>query len=94
MTTVDLTTLIKRSPAVVGTMMGDELVTVHAETGRYFGLAGTGPRLWELLEQPATVERLVDAIVAEYAVDEKTCREETINYIRQLLEAGLVRPID
>lgn len=91
MTTLKPSTLIERSPEVLGSVLNDELVMVDAMTGKYYGLGGTGPRLWELLEQPMTVGELVDRLVAEYAVDERLCREETVRYLQQLHEAGLVR---
>ena len=93
MTELDLSVPLQRSPNTVSVVMGETLVAMDMDAGQYFTLVGTGPRIWELLERPNRPEVIVDAILAEFDVDELTGREETLTYLRELMEAGLVLPV-
>ena len=93
MTELDLSVPLQRSPNTVSVVMGETLVAMDMDAGQYFTLVGTGPRIWELLERPCRPETIVDAILAEFEVDELTGREETLTYLCKLIDAGLVLPV-
>jgi hypothetical protein len=90
---LDLNAPLQRCSNTVSVVMGETLVAMDMKAGLYFTLVGTGPRIWELLEQPSRPDAIVDAILAEFEVDAVTGRDETLAYIRKLLEAGLVLPV-
>ena len=46
--------------------------------------------LWERLAEGADEDRLVNALLGEYEVDEKTARECVKTYIAKLEEAGCI----
>ena len=82
-----------RDPATVWVSISTGVLLMHVDSGSYFTLVGTGPRIWELLEQPNRPEAIIDAILAEFEVDELTGREETLTYLRELMDARLVLPV-
>ena len=82
-----------RDPATVSVNISTGVLLMHVDNGCYFTLVGTGPRIWELLERPNRPEVIVDAILAEFEVDELTGREETLTYLRELRDAGLVMAV-
>ena len=84
---VNADTIITRGQQHVETVADGEVVLMHIETGRFFTLSGTGRRAWELMAEPVTVDALVAQLVAEYDVDDATCRPEIVELCRQL-EAG------
>lgn len=90
---LDLSVPLQRSPNTVSVIMGETLVAMDMNAGKYFTLVGTGPRIWELLERPNRPEVIVDVILAEFVVDEHTGREETLSYLHKLIDAGLVLPV-
>jgi hypothetical protein len=49
-----------------------------------------GARIWTLIEQPASVASIRDAIVADYDVDDATCERDILAFLEQMREAGLV----
>lgn len=87
-------TLLVRDSGTVSVTINNEVLLMHVDSGCYFTLLGTGPRIWELLERPSQPDGIVDAIQSEFEVDEVTGREETLAYLSELLEAGLVHPVD
>jgi hypothetical protein len=91
MTTIDVTTPIIRHPDLIAAEMDGDLVMMSIEQGQYYGVSGVGPRIWELLERPTTVEELAATICDEFAVDEPTCRRDLLNFSQELLGMGLVQ---
>ena len=61
------------------------------EQGMYFGLEGTGPRIWALLEQPRTVDDICTALMEEFDVDAEACRSVVLGFLQELADAKLVR---
>lgn len=59
-------------------------------TGMYHSLSGVAARIWELLETPATPDQVAERIASEYAVSLAQCRDDTLAFFGQLLEAGLI----
>ena len=50
----------------------------------------TGAYLWDLLEQEQTVSSLVEALIAQYDVDEMTARGDVEAFIEKLLPTGAI----
>ena len=93
MTDLNPDTPLIRDPDLVAADMDGDLVMMSIDNGEYYGVGGVGPRIWELLESPRTVEQITAAIVEEFDVEADTCREDMLGFIRQLLDMGLVRRI-
>lgn len=58
---------------------GDEL-----KLNMMITLNGTGKFLWNKLEAGATVDELVQAMFAEYDVDEQTARADVERFVKKL----------
>ena len=84
--------VVVRDPDMIAAEMDGDLVMMSVERGAYFGIGGVGTRVWELLEQPRSVDQLCAAIVAEYEIDEATCRTDVTAFVQRLLDEKLVRP--
>ena len=70
--------------------MGDEVVVLDLNSGTYYGLDDLGARIWTLIEQPASLATLREAIICEYEVDAETCERDILAFLNQLQVAGLV----
>jgi len=46
--------------------------------------------LWNKLEKGATIDELVQAIIFEYDIDEKTARADAEEFVNQIKEKGLL----
>lgn len=90
MINLSVNTRLCRHADLLAANMDGELVMMSLERGEYFGIGGVGPRIWELLAEPNTIEQLVDAIRAEYDIDETTCHADIIAFVEQLLTNELV----
>lgn len=64
---------------------GDEL-----KLNMMITLNGTGKFLWEHLEKGAEVDEMVEAMLSEYEVDEKTARLGVEGFVAKLQEKGFL----
>ncbi|MDO4492001.1 MAG: PqqD family protein [Lachnospiraceae bacterium] len=53
-------------------------------------LSPSGQFIWENLEKAESLNQLIDMILNEFDVDEKTARQETIEFIASLLTRGFI----
>lgn len=91
MTDLTLDTCLQRNPEQIFTDMDGETVMLNIEQGSYFGIGGTGNRIWELLAEAKTVDELVTVICNEYEVSGAECKEDVLNFCRSLLEQDLAQ---
>lgn len=91
MTTLEPTTSLIRHPDLIAARMDGDLVMMSIEQHEYYGVSGVGPRIWELLEQPATVEKIAATLCEEFEVEAATCRKDLLEFAQQLLDMGLVQ---
>ncbi|MEK6633437.1 MAG: PqqD family protein [Nitrospirota bacterium] len=70
--------------------IADEAVVLNLSTGIYFGLDSVGTRIWHLLAEHGSSEPVVNALLAEYDVEEGRLRRDVEALIQQLLDKGLV----
>lgn len=84
-------TVVTRSEEPVAVEADQAVVMMSVDQGMYFGLEGTGPRIWALLEQPRSVRALCDELMREFEVDPAVCRREVDTFLQKLQRAQLVR---
>jgi hypothetical protein len=86
--------LVRRATDQIACDMGGETVILDLKSGTYYGLDVLGARIWSLIEQPASLLSIRDAIVADYEVDDATCEQDIRMFLKQMHEAGLVEIAD
>jgi uncharacterized membrane protein YheB (UPF0754 family) len=83
--------LIRMADEVIFRVLGDEAVILNLATSRYFGLNSVGTRLWQLIAEHGSEEKVIQAFLAEYEVEEKQLRQDLDDLIQQLRQKGLVQ---
>jgi hypothetical protein len=78
---------------VLSSKIDDEVIIMGLQTDKYYGLDPVAGRIWELLEQPRSLDELVGLLLEEYEVDEATCRKETMEFLRDMAEKKLIREV-
>jgi hypothetical protein len=90
MSVIDLNTTIKRNPELVSSDIDGEKVMMSIESGEYFGLDPVGSRIWELIENPIKIEKLVEVLLDEFEVIKEQCELDTLDFLNQLQEKNLL----
>ena len=87
-------TKIQQAPGVLFNQVDDDLVMMDIKSGNYFGINPVGAEIWNKMEEPITVQGIINQLLAEYDIDEETCRKETLTFIQQTLERGFLKVLD
>lgn len=74
----------------VATTVEETTVLLNNETNLYQGLHGVGPRIWEEIQKPTTVDELVETISTEYDVDIQQCERDIRAFLQEMCEERLI----
>jgi hypothetical protein len=84
-------TLIRRTVSVLSATVGEEIVMMNAESGRYLGLDAIGSDIWRRLETPCSFGSLVDALAADYEADRAVIAEDVRKLLAEMAAQDLVK---
>ncbi|MFQ3788176.1 PqqD family peptide modification chaperone [Halomonas sp. A29] len=87
---MDMTTVVKRHPSLLGSQINDDLVLFSAERGMYYGTQAVGGRIWSLIQAEASVSGICDQLLAEFSVERETCERDVLEFLEHLETEGLV----
>lgn len=87
---IKMDSMVAVAPDVVSADMGGEEVILNLTTGIYHGLNEVGTRIWALIEQPCSVARIHEALLAEYDIDSDTCLQDLQMLLADLAKAKLI----
>ncbi len=87
---LDDATVLVRRPQPLSAAVDAETVMFDPDQGSYYALGAIGTRIWELLQEPIDVKRLLATLQTEFEVDEATCRQDTEGFVAELRAADLI----
>ena len=67
-----------------------QVVLLSLDGGRYYKLNGSGTRIWMLIQEQGDLERVQEAMVAEYDADPAEVRRDVAALVDDLRAHGLV----
>ena len=74
----------------VSANLAGEGVILHLKDGVYYGLDPVGARIWELIQEPKTVNDVRDTILREYDVEPDRCERDLLALLQELAGRGLI----
>lgn len=80
--------MISRSPGWISARVGEEIMLMSTERGKYIGLTETGARIWDLLEAPRTADYLCDQLCREYDISLAICRTQVDTFLLDMGKQG------
>jgi hypothetical protein len=70
--------------------LSGEAVILGLGDSVYYGLAGSGARIWELMQQPATLASIAEVLTAEFDVEREVAMRDLMSLAGTLRERGLL----
>jgi hypothetical protein len=89
-----LNSIIQRDPTVAAAAAGQELIMVSVSSGYYYGLSDVARAIWDAIGRPKRISDLVDELTASYRIDSSSCEEQTLSFLQDLLDEGLLQVKD
>jgi hypothetical protein len=91
---VSLDDVVCVAPTQVSSQVGDEVAILHMDKAVYYGLNPVGARIWQLVQQPVAVRKVLETLLEEYDVEPETAERDLLEIVEQLMAAGLVERRD
>ncbi|MBF2004238.1 MAG: PqqD family protein [Chlorogloeopsis fritschii C42_A2020_084] len=67
-----------------------ETVILNMTSGIYYGLNETGTFIWNLIQEPKTVEYILSALLDEYEAKPEECKSDLLALIQDLADKGMI----
>ncbi|AOX02104.1 thymidylate synthase [Moorena producens PAL-8-15-08-1] len=67
-----------------------ETIILNFKSGVYFGLNAVGTSIWNMIQEPKTVNEIRDAILAKYHVEPEQCENDILGLLQELDTEGLI----
>lgn len=84
--------LISQEQGNIVSDMDGEKVMLSIHNGKYYNLGEMGGEIWEQIEEPISVGKVISHLVTKYDVEQNECEDEVMSFLHQLLEEGLIKP--
>ena len=85
-----MTKYIRKKDSIDG-RLHDELIMMDIDQGKYFALNPVATRIWDLLENPASLDEICTILMNEYEVDATQCHEEVQTHMEEMVNMKLVK---
>lgn len=79
-----------RSEGLSARELDGEIILLDLRASRYLSVSGVGVEIVNLLSEDRTEDELVAAVLERYDVDEALVRKDTLAFVGQLRDAGLL----
>jgi hypothetical protein len=70
--------------------LSGEAVILGLNDSVYYGLDGSGARIWELVQQPISLGSIVETLSAEFDVERDVAMRDLVNLAEMLRARGLI----
>ena len=88
---ISMESRVSQIEEIVASDIDDEKVMMSIEKGQYYSLDPVGSRVWELIGKPIKVSDLIDALLLKYDVDRETCERDTLSFLEEIYEDGILQ---
>lgn len=92
--TIDLDTMVERREDVVFSEVDGEIVAMSIQSGKYYGLQEIGSRIWDIIDDPISISKICEALMAEYDVTADQCNLDVLRFMEKLWNKDLIRLVD
>lgn len=87
---ISLDCQIVQSKGNIVSDMDGEKVMLNVQKGKYYNLGELGGVIWDRIEEPVMVSRLVTILLSKYDVERIDCEEQVLSFLECLLQENLI----
>ena len=82
--------MIERKGDWLSARVGDEIMMMSPEHGKYIGVNEVGARIWELIETPSDVITVYEELQREFEVSPEVCKAEVDSFLAEMEKHGAI----
>jgi hypothetical protein len=87
---ISIEDVITQKIGLDATDMDGEIVMMDLEKGKYYSFNEVGSRIWNIIEKPLVVKRIISILLDEFEVDEKACEESVLCFLDRIYNDELI----
>ncbi len=87
---IDPSVPMKRNPVVLHRVLIDEAVIFHPKTDQVVTLDAIGSIIWQVLEEPGSIDDLVPDLVDAFGADPDRVRSDVAELFDRLVEHDMI----
>ncbi|MEI6946676.1 PqqD family peptide modification chaperone [Paraflavisolibacter sp. H34] len=84
--------IYKRNEGILANEVGGEMVMMSIEDGKYFGLNRTGSYIWNLLEEPSSLQKICAKLSDTFRIPSDQTFKEVAPFVEELLKEKIIIP--
>lgn len=84
------TTIIRATRHQVSGKISDDSVILDLNAGIYYGVNSLGSKVWELVQEPCAVGKIVEALLADFEVEHGRCLHDLLEFLADMESRGLI----
>ena len=88
------TTLYRASTKHLYSQIDAEAVILDVNSGTYYGLNEVSNRVWQLLQEPISEDRLLELLLQEYEVTPEEAKADLQTLLQDLSGNGLIEVVN
>ena len=74
--------------------LGDEAAILNLKKGLYCGLNEVGACVWSQIQEPRSIQGILDVLLNEYDVDPEQCKGDLLKLLQQLADNDLIEAMN
>jgi hypothetical protein len=90
MNKIELDTIIIRNNTIVASSIGDDIVMISIEKGKYYNMAAIGSRIWDLIKDDISARTVCNQLCREFDVSPEQCQTDVLNLLNDLADENLI----
>ncbi len=83
-------TRVRATSKQVHTRIEDECVILALSNSVYYGLDPVGTEIWEMIQEPITVDDIITRLTDVFDITADECRNDVLALLQRLAEEGLI----
>ncbi len=84
-------TKLIQSPLVVYSKLGNDMVIMNPENGKYHALNNVAATIFEIFSKPHTPADVVESLMQQYDVSKEQCTKESMACINDMLDKKILQ---
>jgi hypothetical protein len=80
-----------RNDQIIDGELDDNQVMMHLDKGKYYGLDPVAKRIWQLVEEPKSINEITSILLEEFKVSHEQCSEDVKEFLEKAIHADIIK---
>ena len=83
-----------RNEQIIDGELDDNQVMMHLDKGKYFGLDPVAKKIWQLIENPKSIDEITSVLLDEFEVMPEQCLEDVQAFLEKAIQFDIIKKSD